>query len=90
MKQAFKYFFNNPIRIVALIALAFVILAILTGCGGGTHEPDAPSPVSRSKVGPTAALYTVEHDDHMFVVYSTKVFQGGLVHHPDCLERDLR
>jgi len=86
MKQALKNFFSNPVRIVALIALAFLLLAILTGCGDHEH---APEPESRSKIGPRAALYTVEHDNHMFVVYAD-YYKGGLTHHPDCLERDSR
>ena len=87
MKQALKNFFNNPIRVVALIALAFLLLAILTSCAE-SHE-HAPDPQSRSKIGPTATMYTVEHDNHEFVIFCSGS-QGGMVHHPDCLERDLR
>ncbi len=82
-----KNFLRNPVRIVALIALVFLLLAILTSCSE-SHD-HAPKPESSSKIGPTADLYTVEHDDHLFVVYSSGS-QGGLTHHPKCLERDSR
>ncbi len=81
MKQALKNFFNNPARVVALIALVFLLI-LLTACA---ESQPAPSPESQTKIGPSATMYTVKHDDHMFVVYATKVFQGGLVHHPECL-----
>lgn len=85
MKQALKNFFSNPTRIVALIALVFLILA-LVACDDHDH---APTPESQSKIGATATLYTVEHDNHMFVVFCNGS-QGGLTHHPDCLDRDNR
>jgi len=87
MKQALKYLFNNPIRIVAIIALVFLVLTILASCAE-SHE-HAPKPESRSKIGVTATLYTVEHDNHTFVIFCSGG-QGGLTHHPDCLDRDNR
>ena len=72
-------------RLVLLVLLG-ILLFTLIGCDGHDHSP---KPESQSKIGPYANLFTVEHDDHLFVVYSSYK-QGGLVHHPDCLEKDLR
>ena len=74
-------------RIVLWILVGILIVMIFSGC----RQHAAPTSVT--PIGPSAKLYTVEHDGHTFVVfYGNTVLgkSGGVVHHPDCLKRDLR
>ena len=70
-------------RIVLWILIGILLVVIFSGCG-----QTAPAPESVTPIGPSAKLYTVEHDGHAFVVFSNnKVIAGagGIVHHPSCV-----
>ncbi len=68
-------------RIVLWILIGILLVMIFSGCG----QHAAPTAVTR--IGPSAKLYTVEHDGHTFVVFYANAVLGkggGMVHHPDC------
>lgn len=68
-------------RLVLWIVIAILVIVTLTGCD------QAAAPTSVTRIGPSAKLYTVEHDGHTFVVFYANAVLGkggGMVHHPDC------
>ena len=71
-------------RILLWILIVILLVVIFSGCN------QHPAPESVTPIGPSAKLYTVEHDGHAFVVFSNnKVIAGagGIVHHPSCVCR---
>ena len=60
------------------VAIFVISLAVLLVACGKAQPPRSTTVLDR-----VSELFTVVHDEHLFVIYRG-YGQGGLVHHPSC------
>ena len=63
------------------IATIAALLLMMVGCTGAEPDPDGEATVY-TRVGASASVYTVIHDEHRFVLGCGS--GTALLHHPSC------
>lgn len=73
-------------------ALSFLLVGcLLLGCGLEPEQSKSPilieeeesAVVSNTFITHGERIQTIEHDDHLFILYSG-TYKASLLHHPDC------
>ena len=78
MIRAIRNFFDDPFIVgatgVLLLVTGIIVAAFVLSPSASDRE---------GRVYKTSEVFTVEHDDHLFVVFDG-YREGGIIHHPTC------
>ncbi len=73
--------FKNPIECGLICALIVMFFVVVIPLAVRFTMPDTQGLDNR--IYKTNTVYTVEHDNHLFVIYNGDS-EGGIIHHPSC------